>query len=92
VLVRRIYPVRYETARLLKIVAAGAVVFAGGHVVGSLPGALIWKSLMMAGFIGLMVVFRFLDPGEIRALAAVVGRNAARRGSQSGGASVSRNP
>jgi O-antigen/teichoic acid export membrane protein len=74
VLVRRIYPVRYETARLLKIVAAGTAVFAAGQVVGDLPGALIWKTLLMAGFVGLMVVFRFSDAGEMRAIAAMVGK------------------
>lgn len=72
VLVRKVYPVEYETARLLKILGAGALLYGAFLFVRDLPGALVWKGGLLAGFAGLMGLLRFFDATELKALGGMV--------------------
>lgn len=67
-LVRRVYPVEYETARILKVIGAGALMYGASFLVRELPGALFWKGALVAGFAALMGLFRFFNAGELQVL------------------------
>ncbi|MBP1657080.1 MAG: Membrane protein [Bacteroidetes bacterium] len=64
VIVQRIYPVRYETARLAKIAVAAAVVYTISLFSGEGLLALLVKAGLMGLFVALLAVMRFFEPGE----------------------------
>ena len=68
-MVQRIYPVRYEWARLTKIAAAGGCVIAGGLLVQQYPLALGLKTGILVVFPVALYVMRFFVPGELRVMA-----------------------
>lgn len=64
VIVQRIYPVRYESARLVKIAVAAAVVYAISLLAGEGLAGLLMKAGLMGLFVALLAVMRFFEPGE----------------------------
>jgi O-antigen/teichoic acid export membrane protein len=74
VVVRRIYPVPYEWARVAKIGLAAAVVF-GLFAIVEIPGAeILWKAALILFFVGLMYAMKFLVPSEIAVLSRLFSR------------------
>jgi O-antigen/teichoic acid export membrane protein len=71
VLVRRIYPVPYEWARLGKIAVAAIVVIAGGFLAQHTGFTLGLKTLALVMFPVLLYVFRFYVPGEMKVLSGL---------------------
>jgi O-antigen/teichoic acid export membrane protein len=71
VLVRRIYPVPYEWARLGKIAVAAIVVIAGGFLAQHTGFTLGLKTLVLVMFPVLLYVFRFYVPGEMKVLSGL---------------------
>ena len=68
---RAVYPIDYETFRILKIAAAGGMIFAASFLVTSsrLGVEFLLKSFLLAGFFGVLFGLRFFQPGEFRAFA-----------------------
>jgi O-antigen/teichoic acid export membrane protein len=74
VIVHRIYPVGYEFWRLLKIVFAAAIVYLPSLFAGSGLVAIMAKAGLLVGFVLLLTVFRFFEPGEWNAARRLIGR------------------
>jgi O-antigen/teichoic acid export membrane protein len=72
-MVRRIYPVHYEWARLGKIALASIIVVAAGLFGQQSPLALSLKALALVGFPVLLFGMKFFVPGELKILAHVAG-------------------
>jgi O-antigen/teichoic acid export membrane protein len=68
---RRVYPVKYETARLLKIATAAAIVFALYRAVDAGAFGIAWKTFLLLVFFGLMYAFQFFNPAELRGIMAM---------------------
>lgn len=68
---RRMYPIDYEVGRILKIGLAAGVIYAVHLVVSSssLGIEIALKTILLAGFFGLLLVFRFFQAKEFQALA-----------------------
>lgn len=69
---RRVYPVPYETGRILKIAGAAAIVFLLFQVVDAGPFGIAWKVFLLAAFVALMYAFRFFNPPEARRIMAML--------------------
>ena len=67
---RRLYPIRYETGRIAKIVLVGAAVYAIGSLirVDAIWTSAVLKLLLIASFPVLLWMFRFFHPQEITAV------------------------
>jgi len=68
---RSMYPITYEVSRLLKIALATTVIYAVHLVVASsnLGFELVLKTILLAGFFGLLMALRFFQAGEFQTLA-----------------------
>jgi O-antigen/teichoic acid export membrane protein len=64
---QRVYPVRYEWGRLLKLAIAGAgVVLIYSFVpLHEQATGVLFKLTLLAGFLGLMYLLKFFDPREV---------------------------
>jgi len=74
--VRRIYPVPYEGNRLAKIALSAGAVYVVSLVLPSDVWGLAGRVALAAAFFLLLHLLRFLRPGELYALAAVLRRRA----------------
>jgi O-antigen/teichoic acid export membrane protein len=72
VVVQRFYPVRYETARIMKIVIAGAVVYLLYLFVPMQEFVLAWKALLLVLFVALMYWMRFFERSELRRISQML--------------------
>lgn len=68
IIVRRIYPVPYETARLAKIAVSAFVVMVPGLWVGDWSFAIPARAVLLLLFVLLLVATRFFEAGEWQAL------------------------
>jgi O-antigen/teichoic acid export membrane protein len=75
VVVRRIYPVPYEYARIAKIAGAAVAVFAVSLVPAPPVPALVWKTGLILLFALLMFAMGFFHRGELRSLAVLFRRS-----------------
>lgn len=70
--VQKVYPIRYEFGRLLKIAAASGVVFAAYKYVpldGSAPVVnILAKTVLLFLFAGMMYLMKFFERGELAAV------------------------
>ncbi len=72
--VRRFYRVPYEMARIGKIAAAACLVYAIYLIGPSVAFPVIWKSLLLAGFVLLMYLMGFFVPSELHAVSQLFSR------------------
>ncbi|HSQ75774.1 MAG TPA: polysaccharide biosynthesis C-terminal domain-containing protein, partial [Bacteroidota bacterium] len=63
-IVQRVYPIRYESARLAKIAVAAAAVYAISLLTGEGLVALLVKAGLTGLFVALLAGMRFFEPGE----------------------------
>jgi O-antigen/teichoic acid export membrane protein len=72
--VRKIYPVPYEWARIIKIGVAAAIAFSlYWYVTPRIPG-FIWKLALLCLFIALMYFMKFFVPSEVKILTQLFSR------------------
>ena len=64
-IVQRVYPVRYEFGRLAKIAVALLIVFGCSLIIGVGPYRIVWKTLLLVVFCGLIYWMKFLEPAEL---------------------------
>jgi O-antigen/teichoic acid export membrane protein len=69
------YPVRYEYGRVMRAVAAAIVAYAAGSALPAMPS---WLGVLLRGTTVLLVT-RFFNPAELRALNALRRRQTGRR-------------
>jgi hypothetical protein len=67
---QKLYPIPYEGRRLLKIVAAGALIYGANLFLSSshILGEFVLKSGLVVGFFLCLFFFRFFSSGELRAV------------------------
>jgi hypothetical protein len=76
------YPVRYEYGRVTRAVAAAVVAYAVGSALPTMPswlGVLLRGTTVLLVMGGLLLVTRFFNPAELRALNALRRRQTGRR-------------
>jgi O-antigen/teichoic acid export membrane protein len=76
-LVRRIYPVPYESDRLVKLALCASGIYAASLILPSGVWSLPGRGALLAGFAALLFVLGFFKQGELRALAGLVRRRTA---------------
>jgi hypothetical protein len=73
---RRIYPLDYEWRRIIKLtIITGLVLSIGWLVPESIILAMGVKGLLLIGFWGFLIAWRFFTPQETRAIKKVVRKN-----------------
>jgi len=76
VLNQRMYPIAYEKLRIMKIVVAAAIVYTLSFIIpsASLGVDVVLKSLLLVGFIALLIGLRFFSSAERRSIFKMIGR------------------
>jgi hypothetical protein len=74
VIVQRVYPIRYEMDRLLKIVVATVVAYVLSVVWNPGEWAWLYKAGLLVLFCVMMVAMRFFDRSEVDAVRRMIAR------------------
>ncbi len=77
----RFFSVRYETARILKLVASACIVFGLSQIINVGSWQILWKTTLLLLFGFSLYVVRFFQPSELRRIALLF-----KRGGEAGSA------
>lgn len=79
VIVQKVYPMRYEYSRLLKIAVASLAVYLLAHFVRFDSLAILWKSALLILFVVLIYLMKFFDPSELARITRLLSRQSSGR-------------